>query len=102
MVGVPMKRGFATGLFVFIACAGLSAAAQPSSTRGPARGSLLLQGGVGPNAAIDAAFVTLAGGPQSHIVLIPTASLPDTMPTEMLPEVMAFLERRMKERFGVS
>ena len=97
-----MKLGVSTGLVVFIACAGLSAATQPSSSRGPARGSLLLAGGVGPNPAIDAAFVALAGGPQSHIVLIPTASLPDTMSAEMLPEVTAFLERRMKERFGVS
>ena len=84
-----------------LAYTSLSAAAQ-SSSRGPAGGSLLLAGGVEPNAAIDGAFVTLAGGRGSHIVLIPTASLPETMPTEMLPEVMVFLERRMKERFGVS
>jgi cyanophycinase len=46
--------------------------------------------------------VKLAGGSQSHIVLIPTASLGNDMPSEMLPEVMVFLERRMKERFGVT
>ena len=97
-----MKIRITSGLVVLIACAALSVAAQSSSTRGPARGSLLLEGGVGGNSAIDSAFVRLAGGPQSHIVVIPTASLPDTLPSEMLPEVMAFLERRMKERFGVS
>lgn len=86
---------------MFVA-ASLSLAAQSSPSRGPTRGSLLLKGGIAANTAIDSAFVTLAGGARSHIVLIPTASLPDDMPAEMLPEVLVFLERRMKERFGVS
>ena len=101
----PMRLSFRTGLVVLIAGASLALSAQSSSTsstRGPARGSLVLQGGVGPNPVIDGAFRALAGGPGSHIVLIPTASLPDTMPPEMMPDVMVFLARRFKERFGVS
>jgi len=100
-----MRLGFRTGVVVLIAGASLALTAQSSSTsstRGPARGSLVLQGGVGPNPAIDAAFRALAGGPGSHIVLMPTASLPDTMPPEMMPDVVVFLARRFKERFGVS
>ena len=97
---------FAAAVVVLIAGGMVNARAQQgraqTPTRGPARGTLVLQGGVGPNAAIDNTFLKLAGGAQSHIVLIPTASLGDDMPSEMLPEVMTFLERRMKERFGVS
>ena len=72
---------FASGLVVVIACAGLRGGPISINARTGAR-QALLAGGVEPNPAIDAAFVTLAGGPRSHIVLIPTASLPDTMPTE--------------------
>ena len=38
------------------------AMAEDSLTHGPLRGSLLLQGGVGLNHAIDSEFVALAGG----------------------------------------
>ena len=71
---------------------------QPSLTHGPSRGSLLLQGGVGPNHAIDSAFLALAGGAASHIVVIPTASVGDAGP----PGMESFLVRRNKERFGVA
>ena len=71
--------------------------AQDSLTHGPSRGSLLLQGGVGFNHAIDSAFVALAGGPASHIVVIPTAGVGDAGP----PGMESFLARRIKESFGV-
>jgi cyanophycinase len=98
--GVAVRLGFTT-VVACIAWASLFLAAQ-SQSRGPARGSLVLAGGIEPNPAIDSAFRALAGGPSAQIVLIPTASLPDTMPSEMLPEVKVFLERRINERFGVS
>ena len=74
-----------------------SAIAQDALTHGPSRGSLLLQGGVGLNHAIDSAFVALAGGAASHIVVIPTASVGDAGP----PGMESFLARRNRERFGV-
>ena len=77
---------------------GVSLAAASSSTRGPARGSLVLAGGVGGNDAIDSAFVALAGGAASHVVVIPTASGPDIL----LPEMADHIGRRMKERFSVA
>jgi cyanophycinase len=77
--------------------AGLSRA-QSRSTHGPANGSLVLQGGVGSNQAIASAFVALAGGPGSHVVVIPTASVDDAGP----PGMATFLARRMKESFGVT
>src|SRR5262249_6703137 len=72
--------------------------AQAVSTHGPARGSLVLQGGVGLNRAIASAFVARAGGPESHIVVIPTASVGDAVPPRMAPS----LARRMKESWGVA
>jgi cyanophycinase len=72
--------------------------AQSRSTHGPTHGSLVLQGGVGSNPAIASAFVALAGGPGSHIVVIPTASVGDAGP----PGMATFLARRMKESFGVA
>jgi cyanophycinase len=72
--------------------------AQPVFTQGPARGSLVLQGGVGLNRAIASAFVARAGGADSHIVLIPTASVGDAGPSGMA----TFLARRIKENFGVA
>ena len=74
------------------------AAAQDAGTYGPSRGSLLLQGGVGDNQAIDSAFAALAGGAGSHIVVIPTASVGDAGP----PGMESFLVRRNRERFGVA
>ncbi len=71
---------------------------QDSLTHGPSRGSLVLQGGVGLNHAIDSAFVALAGGAASHIVVIPTASVGDAGP----PGMETFLARRMKESLGVA
>jgi cyanophycinase len=57
-----------------------------------------LQGGVGLNRAIASAFVARAGGPESHIVVIPTASVGDAGP----PGMAAFLEKRFKETFGAA
>ena len=75
-----------------------SLAGQPPRTAGPSHGSLVLQGGVGLNHAIDSAFVALAGGPSSQIVVIPTASVDDAGPPGMLTQ----LARTMKEKFGVA
>ena len=84
-------------LFLLVVCAGATLAAQAMPTTGPKRGSLLLEGGVGSNHAIDSAFVALAGGPTSHIVVIPTASVFDAGP----PGMSVTLARRVKESFGV-
>lgn len=84
-------------LLVLASGAGLSRA-QARSTHGPAHGSLVLQGGVGLNPAIASAFVALAGGPGSHIVVIPTASVGDDGP----PGMATFLARRMKQDLGVA
>jgi cyanophycinase len=72
--------------------------AQTASTHGPDRGSLILQGGVGLNRAIATAFVARAGGPESHIVVIPTAGVGDAGP----PGMATFLASRIKESFGVA
>jgi len=85
-------------LLVLLASIAASAAAQSASTHGPARGSLVLQGGVGYNQAIVSAFVARAGGPQSHLVVIPTASVGDAGP----PGMAVTLARRMKDSFGVA
>jgi hypothetical protein len=55
-----------------------------SVTHGPSCGSLVLQGGVGPSPAVKSAFVSLAGGAPSHVVVIPTASVGDAGPPEWL------------------
>jgi len=68
------------------------------STHGPSRGSLVLQGGVGENRAIISAFVARAGGPSSHVVVIPTASVGDAGP----PGMSVTLARRMRDSFGVA
>lgn len=83
-------------LSLVVSAAGLVSA--QSRTHGPAHGSLVLQGGVGTNQAIASAFVALAGGPGSHIVVIPTASVGDAGP----PGMATSLARRMKESFGVA
>lgn len=49
------------------------------------------------NRTIDSAFVALAGGPTSQIVVIPTASVDDAGP----PGMTTSLARRMKESLGV-
>ena len=67
-------------------------------TRGPSRGALLLQGGVGKNRPVDSAFVALAGGASAHIVVIPTASVGDAGP----PGFEARLAERVKAEFGVA
>jgi len=69
-----------------------------SLTHGPSRGSLVLQGGVGPSPAIKSAIVSLAGGAPSRIVVIPTASVGDAGP----PGMVTSLARRMKESLGVA
>ena len=85
-------------LLVFLLTCGVgSPGGQPSPTHGPAHGALVLQGGVGMNRAIVSAFVALAGGPGSPIVVIPTASVFDAGP----PGMATWLARRMKESFGV-
>jgi cyanophycinase len=84
-------------LLVLIASVVASIAARSSSTHGPARGTLILQGDVGDNRAIAAAFVTAAGGPSSHVIVIPTASVFDAGP----PGMATFLAGRMKESLGV-
>ena len=89
-------RGISPLVFLIASAVG-STGAQPSSTHGPARGTLILQGGVGDNRAIASAFVAAAGGPAAHIVVIPTASVFDAGP----PGMGTFLARRMKESFGV-
>jgi cyanophycinase len=73
-------------------------AAQSRSTHGPARGTLVLQGGIGWNQAIVSTFVALAGGPGSHIVVIPTASVGDAGP----PGMKTTLARRVKDSLGVA
>lgn len=75
-----------------------SATAENSLTHGPSHGSLLLLGGIKPNQAIRSTFQTLAGGPASHIVVIPTASVGDAGP----PGLKNFLIRRFQEVFGVA
>src|SRR5262245_39063201 len=72
--------------------------AQVSTTRGPSRGSLVLQGGVGLNPAITSVFIALAGGPSSHVVVIPTAMVGDAGP----PGWETFLARKMKDSWGVA
>jgi cyanophycinase len=72
--------------------------AQSGSTHGPSHGSLVLQGGVGDNRAIISAFVARAGGPESHVVVIPTASVGDAGP----PGMSVTLARKMRDRFGVA
>ena len=71
---------------------------QNSPTHGPSRGSLVLLGGIRPGPAVNSAFVTLAGGASSHIVVIPTASIGDAGPPGWVP----YLTRGMKETFGVA
>jgi cyanophycinase len=92
---------FPDGLLLFsgvlVAAIAMPLSAQKSQTHGPSRGSLVLQGGVGLNHAIDSAFVALAGGPTSRIVVIPTASVGDAGP----PGMDTSLARRMKDDFGV-
>src|SRR5262249_11932968 len=79
-----------TALFVAIAL--LSQADSPSI--GPATGALIVDGG-GENADTIKRFVTLAGGPDSPIVLIPTA-------TESEPVDATSFEQTFKRRFGVN
>jgi cyanophycinase len=57
----------------------------------------VLQGGVGLNQAIASTFIRLAGGPTSHIIVIPTASVGDAGP----PGMATSLARRMKDSWGV-
>ena len=71
---------------------------QARSTHGPTRGSLVLEGGIGATPAVVSAFLALAGGPGSHIVVVPTASLGDAGP----PGMATSLARRMKESLGAA
>jgi len=56
-------------LSLFI-CLGLSAQKQ---TTGPEKGHLIIAGGALRDPEVFAKFIELAGGNQSHIVVIPTA-----------------------------
>jgi cyanophycinase len=87
------------GLSLLLLSASALLAAQAASSHGPAHGSLVLKGGVGNDPAIDAAFVALAGGPASRIVVIPTASLSDY---QMPPGMLDRLGQRMRQSLGVS
>jgi cyanophycinase len=73
--------------------------AQAVATHGPRRGTLILQGGVGLNRPIAAAFVARAGGPQSHIVVIPTAMVGDAGPPG---DWRGHIASRVKGDFGVA
>lgn len=94
-----MRLGVHAAMLVllFVVSAG-PLGSQSLSTHGPSRGSLVLQGGVGFNRAIISAFVARAGGPDSHCVVIPTASVGDAGP----PGMSVMLARRMKDSFGVA
>jgi cyanophycinase len=84
-------------LLVFLLASGAGSLwGQASSRHGPVHGTLVLQGGIGDNRPIISAFVAAAGGPPSHIVVIPTASVFDAGP----PGMATSLPRRMKESFG--
>ena len=74
----------------------LALLAQPETAVGPRSGTLVIDGG-GQNPAAVRAFVTLAGGPDAEIVLIPTAteSEPDTDDLERRSEAF-------ERAFGVS
>ena len=69
----------------------------PAPTHGPAHGALVLQGGIGDIPEIASRFVALAGGPTSHVVVIPTASVFDAGP----PGMTTTLARRMEKGLGV-
>ena len=59
----------------------------------------MLQGGVGSNPAITSAFIALAGGPSSQIVVIPTASVGDAGPAGDWETRLAV---RLKDSWGVA
>jgi cyanophycinase len=84
-------------LLVLIAWAAGSLTAQSSPAR-RSSGHVVFDGGGQVHPAVASAFVALAGGRTSHIVVIPTAGGPDTL----LPEQAAHIQRRLKEIFGVS
>jgi len=73
--------------------------AQAVATHGPSRGTLILQGGVGLNRSVASAFVARAGGPRSHIVVIPTAMVGNAGPPG---DWRSHIARRVKEEFGVA
>ena len=86
-----------SSLVFVVASAAALLGVQSTSTHGPAHGTLILQGGVEDNRAIAAAFAAAAGGPASHVVVIPTASVFDAGP----PGMATTLARRMKQSLGV-
>ncbi|MBW3533873.1 MAG: cyanophycinase [Gemmatimonadetes bacterium] len=63
-----MKR-----IILLLLALGTAAAPAPAQEVGPARGSLVVVGGAMSDPAIVDRFITLAGGPDAHIVVIPTA-----------------------------
>ena len=89
-------RPIGAAVLLFIGASGWIGG-QPSSTHWPARGALVLQGGIGSVPAIASRFVALAGGPSSTVVVIPTASVFDAGP----PGMNISLARRMKVSLGV-
>jgi aminobenzoyl-glutamate utilization protein B len=68
--------------------------AQPGPVVGPKSGSLVIDGG-GQNPAAVRAFVTLAGGPDAEIVMIPTAN-------EVEPEDLERVGKSFARSFGVT
>src|SRR4051794_2001739 len=89
-----------SAVYAYLQSAANKVAPQPQNalTHGPSRGSLVLLGGIRPSPAINSAFVTLAAGASSHIVVIPTASIGDAGPPGWVP----YLTRRMKETYSVA
>lgn len=79
---MPMRiRPFVLALFV--GAAPLSAQDAPAPVVGPARGTLLVVGGGAIGPEIVGRFIQLAGGPDSPIVVIPTAGgEPDSVYTQ--------------------
>lgn len=71
-----------------LALAWISAAwGQSAPSVGPARGSLVVVGGGQIGADISSKFLSLAGGPESLIVVIPTADDRDTLPADYLEKM---------------
>lgn len=72
-----MKQLVLMALSVFVVGAGSGVSAQqqgpPPPQVGPENGSLVVVGGAMQSAEIYERFIELAGGPDAHIVLIPTA-----------------------------
>ena len=94
-----MKRTIKTNYYLgIIICLAIIAAScgtatgpvkvDTSQTHGPAKGSLVIVGGNLHDKAITEKFIDLAGGPDAHIVLIPTASGSDSIDNERVARIL--------------